>query len=100
MPGHRGEPGTGHVGYAVATPSLEGARKRVLGALLGQVPVAGQRDQGRDDPAPLGREGLLERARGVYISQTGLTSIAPKLDAGTAAATAIASSRSAQSTMK
>ena len=100
MPGDRGQPGTGHVGHPVEGPALEGAREGVLGALLGEVPVAGQRDQGRDHPTPLGREGLGDRARRVYISQMGLTSMVPMLDAGTFAATAIASSRSAQSTRK
>ena len=71
-PGRRGTPSRGQRSSARG----EG----VLRALLGEVPVAGDPDQGRDDPAPL----LAERARrprprrrAVYISQIGLTSIEP-----------------------
>jgi hypothetical protein len=59
--GGGGQPGAGAGGHAVAFPRLQGAGERVLRALLGQVPVAGDRDQGGDDLAPLGREGGADR---------------------------------------
>ena len=68
-------------GHAVARPALERPREGVLRALLGEVPVAGDPDEGRDDPAPLlaertGDRGL-DGGRGGHISQIGRTSIEP-----------------------
>src|SRR5215204_3454031 len=69
---------------AVTRPGLQRPREGVLGALLGQVPVAGRPDQGRDDPSPL----LAERVgdRRLYLrlhpSQIGLTSITPNSATG------------------
>jgi hypothetical protein len=59
--GGGGQPGAGTGGHAVALPRLQGAGERVLRALLGQVPVAGDRDQRGDDLAPLGLEGGADR---------------------------------------
>ena len=70
-------------------------------ALLGQVPVAGQANQGRDDPAPLLVEGVGDGGLdSLYISQIGLTSMDPSRAPGILAATSMASSRSLQSTTK
>src|SRR5205823_8843417 len=65
------------------------------------VPVAGDPDEGGDDPPPLiperlGDGGLDDR----YISQIGLTSMLPGRAPGSLAATSRASSRSLQSTRK
>ena len=60
-----GEPGAGLARHAVARPGPQGLRERLLGALLGQVPVAGHADQRRDDPAPLVAEGPGDRLGGV-----------------------------------
>ena len=99
---HRREPCAGAARDAVAGPALERGREGILRALLGQVPVTGQPDEGRDDPAPLGVERLgncgLDTGR--HISQIGLTSIDPSLAPGIRAATPMASSRSLQSTRK
>src|SRR5829696_4749800 len=84
---------------AVTRPGLQRPREGVLGALLGQVPVAGRPDQGRDDPSPL----LAKRVgdRRLYLrphaSQSGLTSITPNSATGCLEATSMASSRSAHS---
>jgi hypothetical protein len=58
--GGGGQPGAGTDRHPVTLPRLQGAGERVLRALLGQVPVAGDRDQRGDDLAPLGREGGAE----------------------------------------
>ena len=100
MAGHRGEPGAGRRGMPSTRPPFGGLRKGILRALLGQVPVTGEANQGGDDLAPL----LLERLRngdfdlGAYISQIGLTSIEPELAPGIFDATSIASSTSLHST--
>ena len=100
--GHRREPRSGAARYAVAGPALQRGGEGILRALLGEIPVAGQPDQGRNDPAPLGVErigdGRLDLGR--HISQIGLTSTEPSLAPGIRAATSIASSRSLQSTRK
>ena len=91
-PGRRGMPSRGQRSSA--------GREGILRALLGQVPVAGEADQGRDDPAPFGLEGIGDRGLdlGRHSSQIGLTSMLPVRAPGIFDATSIASSRSWQST--
>ena len=102
MAGHRGQPGAGTARDAVAGPPFGGLREGILRALLGQVPVTGEANEGGDDLAPL----LVERLGngdldvGAYISQIGLTSMEPVLAPGSCDAASIASSRSAHSTRK
>src|SRR5437867_3124400 len=75
---------------AVARPALGGQRKRLLSGLLGEVEVAEEADQGRDDASPLVVERALEL---VQRSTSGLTSIAPPMRAaGMRAASSIAAS--------
>jgi len=85
---------------AIAGPPFDGRREGVLGALLGQIPVARDPDQSGDDTSPLIPEGLGDGGLdgGPYISQIGLTSMVPMLAPGIFDATSIASSRSLQST--
>jgi hypothetical protein len=45
----------------LAGPSLGSDRKRLLGGLLGEVDVAEEADQGREDPAPFALEDLLDQ---------------------------------------
>jgi hypothetical protein len=54
------EPGARVGRLAVARPALGGDRERVLRGLLGEVEIAEEADQGREDSAPLVAEGLLE----------------------------------------
>src|SRR5215203_951793 len=84
---------------AVTRPGLQRPREGVLGALLGQVPVAGRPDQGRDDAAPLLSERIGDRLLHLrpHASQIGLTSITPNSATGCLEATSMASSRSAHS---
>ena len=100
VPGRRGEPRTGGAWDAVAPPPLEGGREGVLRALLGEIPVAGDADEGGDDTTPLlaesGGDGGLDVDP--YISQIGRTSTDPTAAPGIFDATSIASSRSLQST--
>src|SRR5262249_22964205 len=95
------EPRGGTRRDTVARPSLECLRKRVLRALLREIPVAGAADQLRNDATPLRAESFAQRRfRGRYVSHTGLTSIVPHCVAGISDTTAIASSRSAHSATK
>ena len=98
--GHRREPGAGAARDAVAGPALQRGGEGILRALLGQVPVAGEADKGRDDPAPFGVERIGDGGLDVgrHISQIGLTSMLPVRAPGILAATSMASSRSLQST--
>src|SRR5207253_4699354 len=100
--GRRRQPGAGVARDAVARPPLEGDGEGVLRALLGQVPVARDPDEGGDDPSPLLSERLCDGGLdlGRYISQIGLTSIEPCVAPGSFDATSMASSRSLQSTRK
>ena len=63
--GRRGQPGPRPPRNAVTRPALQGRGERVLGALLGQVPVAGDPDERGHHPAPLfperGVDGRLDR---------------------------------------
>ena len=43
-------------------PSLQRALDRVRNSVLSEVPVAGRSDERRDDPQPLGRQGVGERS--------------------------------------
>ena len=81
-------------------PPFERPGERVLRALLGEIPVAGEPDQRGDDPSPLVAERVGDGRLDVggYISQIGRTSIEPCRAPGIFDAISIASSRSAQST--
>jgi len=57
--GHE-EPGARVLWRPVSRPALRCRRERLLGGLLGQVEVAEEADERRDDAAPLLPEGLLE----------------------------------------
>ncbi len=63
--GHRGQPGAGPARDPVPRPAPHRPGERVLGAVLGQVPVAGRPDQRGHDPPPF----LVEcrRDRGVNV---------------------------------
>ena len=75
--GDRRQPGAGSPRNTVARPDAERLRERLGGAVLGQIPVAGPADQGRDDPAPLVAEGPFDGAlsRFAHAGASGLTSI-------------------------
>ena len=97
----RRQPGARSARDAVARPALERPGEGILRTLLGEVPVAGHPDQGRNDTTPLRAERGDDRGLDVtrvggfaHISQTGRTSIEPVLAPGIFAATSIASSRS------
>jgi hypothetical protein len=45
----------------LAGPPLSRDRERLLGGLLGEVDVAEEADQGREDPAPLALEDPLDQ---------------------------------------
>jgi hypothetical protein len=47
----------------VAGPALRGRRERLLRGFLGEIEVAEEADQRREDPSPLLAEDLLERQR-------------------------------------
>jgi hypothetical protein len=49
------------LGRPLAGPPLGGDRERVLGGLLGEVEVAEEADEGREDPSPVLPEGLLDQ---------------------------------------
>ena len=49
------------LGRPVARPPLGGDGKRLLGGLLGEVDIAEEADQRREDPAPLALEDLLDQ---------------------------------------
>jgi len=90
------EPGTGAFGRAFARPALERDRHGVLKGILGEIEIAEDADQARENAPPLGAEDALEL---VQCSTTGLTSIAPPFRAaGIFAANSIASSMLLHST--
>jgi hypothetical protein len=84
----RGQPGLRTAGYAVAPPRRQRFGERVLGRILGEIPVAGDRDEIGDDPAPIGPECVRQRsisgrAEGaVHDSRTGRISTCPMAVAG------------------
>jgi hypothetical protein len=85
------EPAAWVGGRPVARPALGGGGERLLGGLLGELEVAEEADQGREDAAPLVPEDLLEAS---YHSATGRTSTAPPIRAaGIREASSIAASR-------
>ena len=93
-PGRRGTPSRGQRSQRLG--------ERVLRALLGQVPVAGEPDQRGDDRGPTRRRNAACDRRSRRRSRrprTGRISISPTRAIGCFAATSIASSRSAHSTM-
>jgi hypothetical protein len=47
----------------IAAPALCGRRERLLGGFLGEIEVAEEADQRREDASPLLAEDLLERQR-------------------------------------
>lgn len=64
--------------HAVAGPALGRDRERLLGGLLGEIEIAEEADQGRQDSAPLAPEDVLdqnESSTGMFTS--GRTSTAP-----------------------
>ncbi len=88
----RHEPGAWVVRRPVARPARRGDREGLLGCLLGEVEVAEEADQGRDDPPPFVAEDPVEC---VYHASIGRISIAPPIrPAGIRAASSIAASRS------
>jgi hypothetical protein len=58
--GGRQEPRAGIGGQPVAAPALGNERERLLGGFLGEIEVAEEADQGRENPAPLAAEDPLE----------------------------------------
>ena len=77
--GDRCEPGARPLRNAVQRPAAQRFGERLLGALLGQVPIARAPDQGSDDAAPLLTEGRIDGVLDGGIrqsSQKGRTSIA------------------------
>src|SRR5262245_35614382 len=82
---------------ALAGPPLQRSRERVLGAVLGEVPVAGDADQMRDHTPPFGAERVADRLLGAHSTHRGLTSTVPNSAAGFRAANSSASSRSSHS---
>src|SRR5262249_34586355 len=80
---------------AVLRPALEGPCERVLGTLLGQVPVPGDTNEIGDNASPLFPERFADRLlRIAYTTQTGLTSTVPNSAAGFREANSSASSKS------
>ena len=49
------------LGRPLARPPLSGDGERLLGGLLGEVDIAKEADQRREDPAPLALEDLLDQ---------------------------------------
>ena len=100
----RGEPGAGSARDAVPGPPFQRPGEGILRALLGEVPVARDPDQGGDDTTPLLPERTGDRFLGLqrhgpgYMSQIGRTSTEPTAAPGIRDATSIASSRSLHST--
>ncbi len=77
-------------------PPLGRDRERLLGGLFGEVDVAKETDQGREDPTPLEPKDLLDQcAVSTGISKSGRTSTAPpSRTAGIRCANSSAASRS------
>ena len=91
------EPAGGIGGHAVGGPPLEGDGDGLLKGVLGEVEVAEDVDQGREDASVLLAEELLERASYAPTSAvretTGRTSMCPMRADGSFAAHSSASSR-------
>ena len=84
--------------HPVDRPPFQRRRHRVLRAVLGQRPVAGDPDEGGHDPGPPFREGLGDGQHQARLPN-GRSSSRPVQAIGCARATSIASSRSAHSRM-
>ncbi len=85
---HGGQPGERRVRHPVALPRDDRRGVRLLGALLGQVPVAAPADQARDEPPPALVEAEGDRVVGSgRHSQSGRSSITPPSATGCPAAT-------------
>jgi hypothetical protein len=80
------EPGAGVVGDPVAGPALGGSGERVLGGFLGELEVAEEADQRREDASPLVAEDV--REEGPRLARAG--AIAVREGPGLARAGAIA----------
>jgi hypothetical protein len=90
------EPGGRSLGHPACGPAVECRRDGVLKGILGEVEVAQDADQAREDASPLLAEDTLERGQ---CGITGRTSIAPPVRAaGILTAISIASSRLSHST--
>jgi hypothetical protein len=88
----RDQPGPGVGGHAVALPALSGHDEGFLADFLGEIEIAEEADQRRQDTPPLFVEDLLDQE---FISATGRTSTEPPIRAaGIFAARTIAVSRS------
>ena len=101
--GRRGQPGARLSGMPSRRQARQRRGERVLRALLGQVPVAGEPDERGDERAPVLRERV--RQRPARRRRSRASPHRPDLDLpdtpppGAPAAISIASSRSAQSTI-
>ena len=91
----RHQPGAGARGHALARPALRRDRERLLRGLLGEVEVAEEADEGREDAPPLVAEGLFEARDHAPIGRT--STAPPMLAAGILAASSMAASRSSAS---
>ena len=67
----------GCAGVPSRGPALRGDRERLLGGFLGELEVAEEADQRREDASPLVAEDLLEARSAAHHSWTGRTSTAP-----------------------
>ena len=95
------EPGSGICRDAVPRPALERDRNRLLKGVLGEVEVAEDADQGREDASVLLAKELLERRYALTWASRitiGRTSTWPKRADGIFAAHSIASSSDSVST--
>src|SRR5581483_12403163 len=95
VPGHRHEPAGRIAGHAVPWPPLEGDGDSLLKGVLGEVEVAEDADQGREDASVLLAEELLERRQALTSAcrmTTGRTSTCPMRAEGSFAAHSSASS--------
>ncbi len=89
------QPGAGLGRDAVASPALGRNREGLLGCLLGEIDVAEEADQGRDDLAPLVAEDLLDQRARSTIGR--ISTEPPMRAAGIRDAIWIAPSRSSAS---
>src|SRR5688572_3982811 len=97
-PGDRGEPGTRRIGYATLGPRFQSCCQCVLKRVLGELKVAENADQRRQDRAGFGPKDPIERAGGrghlmlsiVDTSITGRISIEPVNASGIRAAHSMA----------
>ncbi len=93
-PAGRDQPRAGVRGCPLDRPALHRRRERILKRLLGEIEVAEQADQGREDAAGLRAINRLDRVYGWSNSMTGRTSTVPCCAPGIRDATWTASFRS------